>query len=85
MVFVYIYIDIYTDIVYIYVDIIRIIFVTLQVKIMKTKYKKLLREQLDATLKRFEPFKTVVPPQKGWIRAIRDALGMTGEQLSDRL
>lgn len=52
---------------------------------MKAKHKKLAREQLDATLKRFEPLKTLVPPGKGWIRAIRDALGMTGEQLAARL
>ncbi len=52
---------------------------------MKAKHKKLAREQLDATLQRFESLKTVVPPQKGWIRAIRDALGMTGEQLAARL
>ena len=53
---------------------------------MKAKHKKLVREQLDATLKRFEPLKTLVPPPgKGWIRAIRDALGMTGEQLAIRL
>ena len=52
---------------------------------MKAKHKKLAREQLDATLKRFEPLKTLVPPGKGWIRAIRDALGMTGEQLAIRL
>ena len=52
---------------------------------MKAKHKKLAREQLDATLKRSEPLKTLVPPGKGWIRAIRDALGMTGEQLAIRL
>jgi predicted DNA-binding mobile mystery protein A len=52
---------------------------------MKAKHKKLAREQLDATLKRFEPLKTLVPPGKGWIRAIRDALGMTGKQLAIRL
>jgi len=52
---------------------------------MKAKHKKLAREQLDATLKRFEPLKTLVPPGKGWIRAIRDALGMTGDQLAIRL
>lgn len=52
---------------------------------MKAKHKKLAREQLDSTLKRFESLKTLVPPQKGWIRAIRDALGMTGEQLAARL
>ena len=52
---------------------------------MKPKYIKLAREQLDATLGRFEPLKTLVPPGKGWIRAIRDAIGMTGEQLAKRL
>jgi predicted DNA-binding mobile mystery protein A len=52
---------------------------------MKAKHKKLAREQLEATLKRFETLKTLVPPEKGWIRAIRDALGMTGEQLAARL
>jgi len=52
---------------------------------MKAKHKKLVREQLGVTLKRFEPLKTLLPPGKGWIRAIRDALGMTGEQLAIRL
>ena len=52
---------------------------------MRAKHKKLAREQLDKTLKRFGPLKTIVPPGKGWIRAIRDALGMTGEQLAKRL
>lgn len=52
---------------------------------MKAKHKRLAREQLDATLKRFESLKTLIPPGKGWIRAIRDALGMTGEQLAARL
>jgi len=46
---------------------------------------KLVREQLDAKLKCFERLKEVAPPRKGWIRAIRDALGMTGEQLAKRL
>jgi len=52
---------------------------------MKAKHKKLAREQLNAALKRFEPLKTQVSPAKGWIRAIRDALGMTGVQLATRL
>ena len=52
---------------------------------MKVKQKKLAREQLDETLKKLLPLKTIVPPGKGWIRAIRDALGMTGEQLAKRL
>ncbi len=52
---------------------------------MKPKHIKLAREQLDATLGRFEPLKTLIPPGKGWIRAIRDTIGMTGEQLAKRL
>lgn len=47
--------------------------------------KKLIREQLDASLKRFSPLLNVSAPPKGWIRAIRDALGMTAKQLAGRL
>ncbi|MCD4717893.1 MAG: mobile mystery protein A [Desulfobacterales bacterium] len=47
--------------------------------------KKLIREQLDASLKRFSPLLNVSVPPKGWIRAIRDALGMTARQLAYRL
>lgn len=52
---------------------------------MKAKQKNLAREQLDETLKKFIPLKAVSPPRKGWVRAIRDALGMTGKQLAVRL
>ena len=86
MYFVYIYIDKIADIVYKYIDLIC----KCDMKIisgvkMKAKYKKLVREQLDTTLKHLEPLKTLVRPGKGWIRAIRNALGMTGEQLASRL
>jgi predicted DNA-binding mobile mystery protein A len=47
--------------------------------------KKLIREQLDASLQRLSPLLDVTAPPKGWIRAIRDALGMTGKQLANRL
>lgn len=47
--------------------------------------KKLVREQLDASLKRFSPLLNVSSPPKGWIRAIRNALGMTARQLANRL
>lgn len=47
--------------------------------------QKLVREQLDATLRRFHPLRQISPPKKGWIRAIRDALGMTAKQLARRL
>lgn len=52
---------------------------------MAKKNIKLIREQLDATLQRFKPILLVSPPKKGWIRAVRDALGMTGLQFSKRL
>jgi len=51
---------------------------------MKNK-KKLVKEQLDATLKAFRPLMDIPPPPKGWIRAIRDALGLNGRQFADRL
>ena len=47
--------------------------------------KKLIREQLDVSLQRFSPLLNVPAPQKGWIRAIRHALGMTAKQLANRL
>lgn len=42
------------------------------------------RRSLDRIL---TPYRTVHrrPPPKGWIRAIRDALGMTAEQLAERM
>jgi predicted DNA-binding mobile mystery protein A len=52
---------------------------------MRGKQKKLAREQLDKTMKSFESLKAMSAPKKGWIRAIRDTLGMTGEQLAKRL
>jgi predicted DNA-binding mobile mystery protein A len=52
---------------------------------MKVKYKQLARVQLDETLKRFEELKAAAVPAKGWIRAIRDALGMSGKQLAKRM
>ena len=43
------------------------------------------RVHLDERLKEFRPVSRFTPPVKGWIRAIRDALGMTAEQLANRL
>ncbi len=43
------------------------------------------RRQLD---RRFEPFRNLgglARPNKGWIRAIRDALGMSGTELAARM
>jgi len=47
--------------------------------------KKLIREQLDASLSRYVPLRDTQTPQKGWIRAIRSALGMSARQLAARM
>jgi len=52
---------------------------------VRAEKTKLVRQQLEAKLRSFKPLRDVMPPRKGWIRAIRDALGMTGEQLAKRI
>ena len=49
------------------------------------KNNKLIRQQLEITLEKFRPLLNIPMPPKGWIRAVRDALGMNGRQLADRL
>lgn len=43
------------------------------------------RIRLDARLGALQPVDRYAVPPKGWLRAIRDALGMTGAQLGRRL
>lgn len=43
------------------------------------------RRQLDRRLLPFKPAERFDPPSRGWIRAIRDALGMSGSQLGRRM
>ncbi len=43
------------------------------------------RQRLDQRLSPLKPEDRFHPPPKGWIRAIRDAIGMTGGQLASRL
>ena len=52
---------------------------------MKGEDRHLIIEQLNATLEQFGPAKGAPSPHKGWIRAIRTALGMSGTQLAERL
>jgi predicted DNA-binding mobile mystery protein A len=52
---------------------------------MVKKYQKTALDQLDMTLARFASLRDLPPPRKGWIRAIRDALGMSGRQLGQRM
>ncbi len=46
---------------------------------------KLVRNQLQITLAGFQPLLDIPIPFKGWIRAIRNALGMSGRQLAVRM
>ncbi|MDC0379732.1 mobile mystery protein A, partial [Litorivicinus sp.] len=43
------------------------------------------REHLDSILERWRLLPTRRKPNRGWVRAIREALGMTTTQLSSRL
>ncbi len=52
---------------------------------MVKKYQKSALEQLDTTLAQYAWLRNLQPPKKGWIRAIRDALGMSGRQLGNRM
>lgn len=52
---------------------------------MRPKHKQIARQQLDKTLSLFGFARNMQPPVKGWIRAVREALGMTGTQLAQRL
>lgn len=47
--------------------------------------KKLQLEQLTRKLKGFEDATKVTPPPTGWLKAIRVSLGMSLQQLADKL
>lgn len=52
---------------------------------MKPAIRNRARERLDSKLASIKPIERFAMPPKGWIRAIRDAIGMTGAQLGRRL
>ncbi len=47
--------------------------------------RRIARQRLDERLSAFKPESRFAVPPKGWIRAIRDALGMPAFQLGARL
>lgn len=51
----------------------------------QTRLAAQARARLDNRFKAMEPSVRQSPPVRGWIRAIREALGMTAEQLGKRL
>lgn len=52
---------------------------------MKSDQRQRARQRLDERLSALKPEDRFSPPPRGWIRAIRDALGMTGVQMAARL
>lgn len=52
---------------------------------MMNSKRKIARQHLDERLAAFKPESRFAVPPKGWIRAIRDALGMSAIQLGTRL
>ena len=52
---------------------------------MKPEVRQRARQRLDAKLAAIRPLEQFTMPPKGWIRAIRDAIGMSGAQLAHRL
>ena len=45
----------------------------------------LIREQVQRQLEKYQTLIDISVPPKGWIKAIKDALGMNGRQLAKRL
>ncbi|ACM30944.1 mobile mystery protein A [Rhizobium rhizogenes] len=52
---------------------------------MKDDARKRARRRLDERLRGLQPAESFRAPPKGWVRALRDALGMTGSQLGSRM
>jgi predicted DNA-binding mobile mystery protein A len=52
---------------------------------MNIQKQKLLIEQTDKKLAMLKQLEQIVPPQRGWVYAVRTALKMTLRQLGDRL
>ena len=53
--------------------------------LMNTGKRAIPRRRLDQRFSSMKPESHYRPPPKGWIRAIRDALGMSGAQLGRRM
>ena len=52
---------------------------------MRAQERAMARKQLDKRLNRLNNMDTLARPPRGWIKAIREALGMTTAQLAKRL
>jgi predicted DNA-binding mobile mystery protein A len=52
---------------------------------MKPQHKIIIREQLEATLSHLSDISSIQRPSRGWLRAIREALGISSKQFARRL
>lgn len=52
---------------------------------MAKKKTRIIREQLTNTLEKFVALGEIQIPPKGWLRAVRDALGINGRQFANRM
>ena len=52
---------------------------------MRSEFRNLRLKQLDRSLEQFQAARKVSRPSKGWIRAIRQALGVSSGELARRL
>jgi len=52
---------------------------------MSTQSRRLALKQLDDALSQFKILREAPPPPHGWIHAIRKLLGMSAQQLADRI
>ena len=52
---------------------------------MARNFKQLRLEQLDDLLEEYGQLMNLTRPQQGWVRSIRESLGMSAEQLAQRV
>jgi predicted DNA-binding mobile mystery protein A len=52
---------------------------------MRDDFRNLRLKQLDRTLAPFRPAVSVARPVKGWVRAIREAIGVSSAELARRM
>jgi predicted DNA-binding mobile mystery protein A len=52
---------------------------------MRTEFKDLRREQLDRSLAAFAGTRQEARPSRGWLRAVREALGLSLEKVATKL
>ena len=54
-------------------------------KVMKRKFRDLRLNQLSNSMTTFAAAKSVVRPHRGWLRAIREATGMSLRQIAEKM